>query len=148
MLAAEDAIRAWVNGNPALVPQDGDPDSAAPIARGAYLRTQRSPADGSYLVISRALPGGNEAPGVAEVSPDLGTARIIAQAYAGTEEAAEASAAAYARQVAACTGVPVPCGGTGVCGSSPTTSSPAPRSSRPAPPPVNSTASRSPPSSC
>ena len=71
MLAAEDAIRVWVNTTPALVPQNGDPDSPAPIARGAYLRTQRSPADGAYLVISRASPGGNEA-GVAEPSPDAG----------------------------------------------------------------------------
>ena len=105
MLAAEAAIREWVNADPGLVPQNGDPDSGAPICRGAYLRTQRSPADGAYLVISRALPGGNEA-GVAEVTPALGLARITAQAYAGTEEAAEEAAAAYARAVAACTGVP------------------------------------------
>ena len=64
-------------------------------------------------MISRASPGGNEA-GVAEVSPALGLARITAQAYAGTEEAAEEAAAAYARAVAACTGVPVPCGTSGV----------------------------------
>lgn len=115
MLAAEAAIREWVNGRPDLIgdPEQADGDGAGPVGRGAYLRTQRSPADGAYLVISRALPGGSEA-GVAEPSPSLGTARIIAQAYAGTEEAAEQAAAAYANAVAGCTGDPQPCGTTGL----------------------------------
>jgi hypothetical protein len=110
---AEEAIRAWVNSNPALVPQNGDPDSGLPISRGAYLRSQRSPADGPYLVIERAMPGGAEPPGVCEPAPELGTARIIARTYAGTEQASEAAATAYYNAVASAVGDPQPCGDTG-----------------------------------
>jgi hypothetical protein len=111
-IAAEAAIREWVN-DPAngLVAADGD--DSAPISRGAYLAAQRSPADGAYLVISRALPGGSEAP-VAETLTEMGTARIIAQAFAGTPEAAESAATAYAKKVAELTGRPQRVGGSDV----------------------------------
>jgi hypothetical protein len=114
VIAAESAIRAWVNADRSMVPPPGaeNPD-AWPVSRGAYLRTQRSPADGAYVVISRALPGGSEA-AVAEPAEELGTARIITQAYAGTEEAAEIAATAYANAVTRLTGVPAPCGDTGI----------------------------------
>jgi hypothetical protein len=112
VIPAEAAIRAWVNANHDLMDPRGDDDDR-PIARGAYLRSQRSPADGPYLVLSRDLPGGEEAP-VAEPSPDLGIARIVAQAFAGTELAAETAAVAYFNAVTTCTGRPQPCGGTGI----------------------------------
>jgi hypothetical protein len=115
MIAAELAIQAWVNGRANLL---GDPDSLdgrgeGPVARGAYLRMQRSPADGPYLIITRTPPGGGEGP-VAEPAPDLCTARITALAYAGTEDVAEVAAAAYAAAVAALSGVREECGGTGI----------------------------------
>lgn len=105
-IAAEAAIRAWVNSKTALV------GAGRPLSNGAYLRQQRSPDSGAYLVLAR-VPGGQDL--VAEQDPGaLDTARIAASIYAGTEEAAENAAAAYATAVQDLTGNPEPCPGTGV----------------------------------
>jgi hypothetical protein len=111
VIAAEAAIRAWINGRPDLIGNPDQVNGGGPISRGAYLRLQRSPADGAYVVISRALPGGSEAP-VGEPAEELGTARIIGQVYAGSQEMAENAATAYANAVAGCTGRPQRCGQT------------------------------------
>ena len=112
MLAAETAVREWVNANRQLVPPHDAPDpDRYPLARGAYLRSQRSPADGAYLVL--ATVGGAE-PDVAEPGGALMLTRVTFRVFAGTEEAAEQAAAAVATALAALTGVPVRCGGTGV----------------------------------
>jgi hypothetical protein len=110
MLAAETAVRAWVNGNRDLVPPHDavDPDGW-PISRGAYLRSQRSPADGAYVVL--ATTGATEAP-VAEPAPALMVSRLLFRCYAGTEESAEQAAAALAKAVETLTGRPVRCGDT------------------------------------
>lgn len=105
MIVAETAIQAWTNAQPGLT-GDGNP-----LSRGAYLRSQRSPADGAYAVLARQ-PG---APAlVAEHDPGLDSARIVANFYAGTIPTAEAAAAAWGTAVQALTGVPAPCGDTGI----------------------------------
>lgn len=107
MIAAEAAIRAWVNGQPSLV------GPGKPLSRGAYLRHQRSPADGSYAVLWR-MSGAGSGEIVGEPAPELATARIQAQIFGGTEEFAEAAAAAYATAVEGLSGAPQRCGATGV----------------------------------
>jgi hypothetical protein len=109
---AEAAVRAWINANTALVDPDGN-DDERPLARGAYLRSQRSPADGPYVVLARTPPGGGEAP-VAEPAPELDVARFTFQVYAGTEDAAEHGAVALLKALGGLTGNPVPAGGTGI----------------------------------
>jgi hypothetical protein len=106
MLAAEEAVRAWLN-DPATGLLDGT--GGGVMARGAYLRSQRSPADGAYCVL--ATSWGGEA-GVAEPTPALQLTRVTFRVFAGTEEAAERAAAALATAVAGLTGVPVRCGQT------------------------------------
>jgi hypothetical protein len=106
MLAAEAAIRAWIN-DPATGLLDGQ--GGGPLARGAYLRSQRSPADGAYCVL--ATTWGEEGP-VAEPSPALALTRVVFRVYAGTEEAAERAAAALAGAIAGLTGAPRRCGQT------------------------------------
>jgi len=107
-VAAEEAVRHWVNGREDLVGTPGEP---GPLARGAYLIEQRSPAHGAYAVIN-SQPAGAE-PMVAE--PSLFTvSRITATIRAGTIEAAGAAAEAYVDAVRTLTGAPVPCGDTGV----------------------------------
>lgn len=110
MATAEVAVRAWVNSRSDLV---GDPpgSASAPLARGAYLIQQRSPADGAYAVISRQA--GDAEPLVAEPSV-FDQARIVAAIRAGTVEAAESAANAYAEAVKTLSGAPVVCGDTGV----------------------------------
>lgn len=103
--AAESAVRAWINSLPIV----GD---GQPLARGAYLRDQASPADGAYAVIVRGAEGVNPF----EVAEDdsLTMARIHAQVYAGSEDAAERGAAALRSEIEKLTGMPRPCGDTGV----------------------------------
>lgn len=102
--AAEVAIRAWLNARPIV----GDGQL---LARGAYLREQRSPADGAYAVLTRTVeqPGGL----VAEDGV-VSRARLIATVYAGTEEASEAAACAVRNEFEKLTGCPEQCGATGV----------------------------------
>lgn len=100
-IAAEAAVRAWVNAQP-IVGQGN------PLARGAYLREQRSPADGAYAVIMRTPEGAAASP-VAE-DGTVCTARMQCIVYAGTEQAAENAAAALLAQIERLTGCPEMCG--------------------------------------
>jgi len=103
-IAAEAALRAWVNARPIV-------GEGQLLSRGAYLREQRSPADGAYAVIARNPEGLGSI--VAEDST-LARARIQAVVFAGTEEAAENAAAALLSEFEKLTGMPEPCGTTGV----------------------------------
>jgi hypothetical protein len=107
VIAVEGAVRAWLN-DPATGLTDGE--GGGPLPRGAYLRSQRSPADGAYCVL--ATSWGEEGP-VAEPAPALQMTRVTFRVFAGTEEYAEQAATALASAVAALTGVPVRCGDTG-----------------------------------
>lgn len=102
--AAEVAIRSWLNARPIV-------GEGSPLARGAYLREQRSPADGAYAVLTRTAeqPGG-----VVAEDGLVSKARLIASVYAGTEDAAEAAAVAVRNEFEKLTGCPEPCGTTGV----------------------------------
>jgi hypothetical protein len=108
-VSAEVAITEWVNGRVDLV--GIQPQAPGPLSRGAYLKQQRSPADGAYAVIDRQ--GGPVGAMVAEMN-NFDAPRITATIRAGTIQAAEAAAAAYATAVRSLTGCPEPCGGTGV----------------------------------
>lgn len=98
-------MRAWINARTDLV-GDGNP-----LSRGAYLREQRSPADGAYCVLSRSSEGTTAV--VAEAAPGLGVARVQALVYAGTEVAAENAASALMEAFQSLLGCPEPCGDTG-----------------------------------
>lgn len=102
--SAQVAIRAWLNARPIV----GDGQL---LARGAYLREQRSPADGAYAVLTRTVeqPGG-----VVAEDGLVSMARLSVAVYAGTEEAAEAAAVAVRNEFEKLTGCPEPCGTTGV----------------------------------
>jgi hypothetical protein len=105
MLAAETAIRSWVNSKPGLV------GPGNPLAGGAFLRQQRSPADGAYAVLARA---GGSSDMVAEQDPNLCAAVIIAQIYSPAEDAAERAAAALMTEIEQLTGCPEPAGDSGL----------------------------------
>jgi hypothetical protein len=105
-IAAQDAIRAWINARADLVGE------GLPLNRGAYLREQRSPADGAYTVLSRGSEGIGSV--VAEGGDGIGTARMQFLVYAGTETASEAAAAALREAFETLQGCPEPCGSTGV----------------------------------
>lgn len=108
MLAAEAAVRAWLN-DPKTGLNDGH--GGGPLARGVYLRSQRSPADGAYAILAVA---GSPEPGIAEQSDVLALTRVTCRIFAGTEEMAEESAAAVTRAFGALTGVPAPCADTSI----------------------------------
>lgn len=100
------ATVAWLNSRTDLV------GAGNPILLGAFRRSgrPRSPGQGAYVLISQV--GG---------SPELlaeggvARARISASVYAGTEEAAEAAAVAYAGAVEGLTGSPVQMGAVARC---------------------------------
>lgn len=104
-IAAETAVRTWVNDNATLV------GNGKPLSRGAYLHEQRSPADGAYAVITRTpeIPDSM----VAE-DGRVAISRMQAYVYAGTEVAAEAAAAAMRTAFEGLSGAPEKCGDTGV----------------------------------
>ena len=103
---AEAAIRAWINA-----PATGLSGNGAPISNGAFSRRARSPASGSYAVVQRMSIASRA---VAEEDGAIDQARLSVMIYAGTQEAAEAGAAAYATAVQRLSGKPVPAGDTGV----------------------------------
>lgn len=103
-IPAENAIRAWINGLPIV----GDGNA---LSRGAYLREQRSPADGPYAVLARMSEGVTTY--VAEDNA-ISSARMQIIVYAGTVESSEAAAAALMGQIEQLTGCPQNCGTTGV----------------------------------
>lgn len=102
-VAAENAIRAWVNASPIV-------GEGNPLALGAFLREQRSPADGAYTVLARTSEGVTNI--VAE-DDEIGTARMQFVVYAGTEEASEAAGKALRGLIDTLNGCPQPCGDTG-----------------------------------
>lgn len=87
-VAALPAVRAWVNDNTTLV------GPGKPLALGAFLVTSRSPGTGAYALLMRVGRAGDL---VAEETVD--SPRISATILAGTIEAAEAAAVAYANAV-------------------------------------------------
>jgi hypothetical protein len=105
-VAAEAAVRAWVNGQAQLTGE------GRPLSGGAYLGQQRSPASGIYAVLARSSQAAQQV--VAEGPGDIDVARISAMVYGGTQEAAEAAAAALASAVEALSGSPQRAGDTGV----------------------------------
>lgn len=109
-LAAEVAIRAWINARPIVTGVNLDED-VPPLANGAFLLPQASPADGTYAFLSRNPEGVGSV--VAEDSL-ISTARIQCLVFGGTVEAAERAAAALRGEFEKLTGCPEPCGDTGV----------------------------------
>lgn len=101
-VAAEEAIRAWINALTIV-----DPDAVIP--RGAYLKMQRSPAWGAYIVLART---GAPAGPFAEPGP-VDVAHVDCAVYAGTQDAAENAAASLRSEFEKLTGCPQPCAGTG-----------------------------------
>lgn len=94
-VAAVRLVRAWLTSQTALV------GPGKPIPLGAFRQHPRSPGHGAYVLLSRI---GRAADLVAEDVID--SARVSASIYAGTDEAAEDAAVAYANAVSALTGSP------------------------------------------
>ncbi|NUW45545.1 hypothetical protein [Nonomuraea rhodomycinica] len=92
-VTAVTAIRAWVNAHPTLA------GPGRPLALGTFRARPRSPGQGAYLTLHR-LDGADAL--IAEEAVDQ--ARIAGVVYAGTEEAAETAATAYANALAALSG--------------------------------------------
>lgn len=106
MIAAEQAVREWVNSKTATLTGKGHP-----LSQGAYLRELRSPADGPYAVVRRAGGAGDV---TAESDGLLSTAVIQFSVYSAAEDVAEDAATALFDHVELLTGCPEPCGDTGV----------------------------------
>jgi len=103
---AEAAVRAWINARTVDLVGPG-----LPLALGAYLRQQRSPEGGAYTVVWRNSEGVGSP--VAE-DGRIARARMQCLVFAGTEESAEAAASALRAAFETLTGMPEPCGDTGV----------------------------------
>lgn len=99
-VVASTAVRAWVNGL-AIVGR------GQALALGAYLEPPRSPGQGAYALLSRVGRAGDL---VAEATID--SPRISATILAGTYEAAEIAATAYANAVDSLRGIPAAMGDT------------------------------------
>lgn len=99
-VVAVTAVRAWVNSLTGTLVGSG-----RPLAHGAHRHHLRSPGQGAYALLSRV--GGTQEL-IAEDGVDR--ARISASIYAGTDEAAEIAAVAYANAVAALRGAPAAMG--------------------------------------
>ena len=99
-VVASTAVRAWVNGL-AIVGR------GQALALGAFLEPPRSPGQGAYALLSRVGRAGDL---VAEETVD--SPRISATILAGTLEAAETAATAYANEVDKLRGSRTPMGDT------------------------------------
>jgi hypothetical protein len=95
-VVAVTAVRNWVNSLTDTLVGPGQP-----LARGAFRAQPRSPGQGAYAVLSRIGRSGDL---VAEDTVD--SPRISASIFAGTDEAAEIAAVAYANAVDALRGTP------------------------------------------
>jgi hypothetical protein len=104
VIAAEDAVRAWINSTSGLAGE------GRPLSNGAFTRAQRSPTSGQYAVVAQTA--GSDGP-VAEPI-DVILATIAAVVYGGTQATASAAASAYRDAVMDLSGCPVACGDTGV----------------------------------
>ncbi|GAA2990799.1 hypothetical protein [Streptosporangium longisporum] len=100
-VVAVTAVRAWINTLDTLV------GPGRPLALGAFRQHPRSPGHGAYALLSRV---GRGADLVAEDTID--SPRISASIFAGTDEAAEIAAVAYANAVANLRGAPAVMGET------------------------------------
>lgn len=101
------AVRAWVNMRTDLM----DGGGGGPLPNGAYLATQASPEAGAYAVLS-TLPV--EKASLFAEDHRVQATRVQAAIYAGTYEAGELAARAFALAVESMRGNPAPCGATGV----------------------------------
>jgi hypothetical protein len=108
-VAAETAVRAWVNSRPDLVGTQGAP---GPLGHGAYLIGQVFPSGGAFAVISRQQ--GTPQQMTAEDDGSIDCAQVVAEIFGGTQSAAELAAAAYATAARSLTGSPVVMGDTGI----------------------------------
>jgi hypothetical protein len=106
-VAAEQAVRAWINSKKGTLTGQG-----RPLSNGAFLLEQRSPATGAYARIIRT-PGGASANLVAEPGAPT-AARVTALVYHPVQEQAEAAAVALAEAWDGLQGAPEACGDTGV----------------------------------
>ncbi|GAA3027241.1 hypothetical protein [Streptosporangium longisporum] len=98
-VAAVTAVRKWVNAHPTLV------GKGRPLLLGAHRARLRSPGQGAYVLLSRV--GGSSAL-LAEEGVDR--ARVSGLILAGTDEAAELAATAYAAALDALSGAPAAMG--------------------------------------
>lgn len=98
-VAAVKAVHAWVNDHPTLTGE------GHPLDHGAFRAQVRSPSRGAYLELYRI--DGTDAL-TAEESVDQ--ARIAGVVYAGTDEAAEDAAVAYANALSTLSGTHTPMG--------------------------------------
>lgn len=98
MLAAEQAVRDWVNGKKVTLTGQGNP-----LSNGAFLRMQASPDDGAYAVVART---GGSSDLVAEQDPGLCSALMAFAVYSAAEDVAERAAAALASEIEQLTGNP------------------------------------------
>jgi hypothetical protein len=99
-VVASTAVRAWVNTLPIV-------GRGQVLALGAFLEPPRSPGQGAYALLSRVGRAGDL---VAEETID--SPRISATILAGTLEAAETAAVAYANAVDSLRGIRAPMGDT------------------------------------
>ncbi|GAA3172472.1 hypothetical protein [Nonomuraea roseoviolacea] len=95
-VAAVTIVRAWLNSLTTTLVGPG-----RPIPLGVLRTHPRSPGQGAYLLLSRI---GRASDLVAEDLID--SPRISASIYAGTDEAAELAAVAYANTLTALSGAP------------------------------------------
>ncbi|WP_436759328.1 hypothetical protein [Streptosporangium sp. V21-05] len=95
-VVAVTAVRAWVNSLDTLV------GSGRPLALGAFRQHPRSPGHGAYALLSRI----GRAAGDLVAEDTIDSPRISASIFAGTDEAAEIAAVAYANAVDALRGAP------------------------------------------
>lgn len=100
-IAAQAAVRAWINGRDDLT--DGQGGGVLPA--GAHVERLRSPASGAYAVVERIQAEGSG--GLFAEDDSVTNARIAAYVYAGKRETAELAAAALATAESSLTGVPV-----------------------------------------
>lgn len=103
-IPAETAIRDWINARAGLTGE------GMPLEMGAFLRQQRSPETGAYVVVWRQSEGVSDL--VAEESL-VSVARMQFLVFAGTEDASEKGAAALRTAFETLSGCPEPCGKSG-----------------------------------
>jgi hypothetical protein len=94
-VAAVKAVLAWVNSHPTLT------GPGNPLDQGAFRTQVRSPSRGAYLVLARI-----DSTDALTAEEGVDQARIAGVVYAGTDEAAEDAAVAYANALCQLTGTP------------------------------------------
>lgn len=105
MIPAETTLRAWVNSKTGTLVGTGKP-----LAMGAFLRQQASPADGAYAVVHSISKPPQI---VSEPDPGLATVSVAFLVYSPAEEVAELAAAALTSEIELLSGLPQQAGATG-----------------------------------